>query len=870
MELLEREAPLAQLNQAMARVRRGAHGECVLVHGEAGIGKTSLVQLFVQSLDPATTSTLIAGCEALYTPRPLGPLVDLADRFPPSVSVALHSGRTWNGLFPALLAALRDAPAPTLLAIEDMHWADAATLDFVRYIGRRLNDAATLLLLSYRSDELADDHPLRRVLGELPAATTTRIALASLSAGAVATLAARSARSAERVFEATGGNPFYVTEVLAAEGAGIPPSVNDAVLARLVRLSPAAREVAERVSLHPNRVDAALLNAIAPAAPEAIDECLQQGLLLAHGGAALGFRHELAREATYLAIAPFRRASLHAAVFGALREAGDSDEGLARQVHHAEGAGLVDEVVRLAPRAARHATASGAHREAAHLYALALRHGTAIAPAERAALLEARAIECMLTGLHGEAIRARREALALRRELGDRRGEGIGLRWLARLHGWGESIGAAFDYAHQAVVVLEALPPDAELAIAYSTLSSLCLVGERMGEVEAWGQKAIALAERIGDAAALSQALNNVGTARLRLADDPAAWQMLERSLELALENRLEPEAALGFNNLHLMSLVHRRYARAIEHAGRGIAYCEAKGIDVFATRIRTRRAFAQLQSGQWDLADADLAAARARDALSAMEQATRDFVQGLLDLRRGASGAPERLALTVATMQRLDVRIWFTSTAAACAEAAWLCSDAAAVRAAATPALELALALGDPWRAGELAAWLVRGGAAPGEDQTALAGPYALEVAGSARAAAEAWARLGCPYEQALALVGGGETDLREALQGFEQLGAAPAAEVARRRLRALGARGVQRGPRPRTQQDPLGLTTREREVFALLLQGLSNTAIAARMHRSERTVEHHVAAVFAKLGVNSRAELMAAFGSSRQDKTK
>jgi DNA-binding CsgD family transcriptional regulator len=859
LELLERDAPLAQLNRIRARVRQSGRGECVLIHGEAGIGKTSLVQEFMRGLDPATTNLWIAGCEALTTPRPLGPLVDLAERFPPSVAAALHSGSTWTGLFPAMLRHLRDAPQPTLLAIDDMHWADAATLDFVRYTGRRLQDAAVVLVLTWRSDELAAEHPWRRVLGELPAATTTRIELSRLSADAVATLAARSAHAAREVFEATAGNPFYVTEVLASSGSGVPPSVTDAVLARLARLSPAARDVAERVSLFPNQVDAALLKAIVSMPPEAVDECVHLGLLVPRGGAALGFRHELAREAVYHAIPPYRRASLHGAAFAALRDAGTGDESLARLVHHAERGGLADDVARVAPRAARYDAARGAHREAARLYALALRHGGALAPADRAELLEASALECTLTALHGDAIRARLDALQLRRQLGDRRGEGIDLRWLARLHGWTDSLGAAFDCAYRSIEVLEALPPDGELAIAYSTLSHLSLVGDRMADVEAWGRKAIELAERLGDAAALSQALNSVGTARLRFADEPPCWQMLARALELALEHGLDAEAALACNNLHVMALVHRRYARALEAADRGIAFCEARGIDVFTVRLRIRRAYAHGQSGHWDLADADLAEVREHHAPPPMEQATLDFVQSLLDLRRGRGDAPQRLAHTVDTIRRLGVRMWFTSPAAACAEAAWLRSDHDAVRRAAAPALEHALSIGDAWRAGELAAWLARSDVAGAQPRHALAGPYALEAAGRAREAADAWARLGCPYEQALALSCGDEGCLREALQRFEQLGAAPAAANLRRRLRARGARGVQRGPLRRTRVDPLGLTARERQVVDLLLHGLSNAAIAARMHRSERTVEHHVAAVFAKVGVRSRAALIA-----------
>ena len=241
---------------------------------------------------------------------------------------------------------------------------------------------------------------------------------------------------------------------------------------------------------------------------------------------------------------------------------------------------------------------------------------------------------------------------------------------------------------------------------------------------------------------------------------------------------------------------MHRRFGRALEHAERGIAFCEAKGLDAITARLRIRRAFAQLQTGQWERAGADLTEVRERHSPPPMERATRDFVQGLLDLRRDLSDAPPRLAQAVAAVQQVGARIWFTSTAAACTEAAWLSGDVAAARAAAAPALEQALSLGDRWRAGELAAWLVRCGGTPGGPQAALAGPYVLEAAGRARDAAQAWARLGCPYEQALALASGGEADLREALQCFDKLAAAPAAEVVRRRLRALGARGVQRGP--------------------------------------------------------------------------
>ncbi len=864
VDLLEREAPLARLNEIFGRVRQGARGACVLVHGEAGIGKTSVVQSFVGSLPPGAATTLVAGCEHLYTPRPLGPLADLADRFPPSVTASLHEGRSWGGLFPRLLGHLRDAGACTVLVIEDMHWADAATLDFVRYVGRRLHDIATLLLLTYRSDELETDHPLRHVLGELPGATTTRLAIGRLSPEAVATLAARSGRSPRGLYEATLGNPFYLTELLADEpGQGVPPSVADAVLARLALLPPAARAVAELVSVSPSQIDSTLLKVIAPGCCDEVDRCVRKGLLVVQG-AAIGFRHELAREAVLQAIDPQRRLALHEAVFTALR--GQGDASLARQVHHAEGAALGDAVASLAPRAARHAAGSGAHQEAARLYALALQYGKGMAPPERAGMLEAFGLESTMTGQYRQAIRGLEEALAIHLSLGDRRREGITRRWLARLHGWSDSIVVAFEQARAAIAALEALPRDAELAMAYATRAHLHLVGEQLDEVRQWGSKAIALAEGLAkglaETAALSQALNTVACARLRFGDDLPAWEMLERSLELALAQSLEPEAALAFNNLQLMSLVNRRFAQAATHAERGIAYCEARGLDVFTVRMRIRRAFGWLQTCRWDLADADLSEVREYLIASPMEQATCGFVQGLLELRRGATGAAQRLGATCAAMQELGVRIWFMSIAGAAAEAAWLAGDNQAVQAAVLPTFERVVALGDPWRIGELAAWLVRAGRPVDAKLPSLHPAHALEIAGKRREAAAAWRALGCPYEAGLALAGSDdEASLREALQRFEQLGATPAAEVLRRRLHSAGARGVARGPQPRTLGDPLGLTAREREVFECLLRGQSNAAIAGGLHRSSRTVEHHVAAVFVKVGVSTRAELLARF---------
>ena len=157
---------------------------------------------------------------------------------------------------------------------------------------------------------------------------------------------------------------------------------------------------------------------------------------------------------------------------------------------------------------------------------------------------------------------------------------------------------------------------------------------------------------------------------------------------------------------------------------------------------------------------------------------------------------------------------------------------------------------------AGSSASWRSGAGAPASLDAAPVlcAEPYALQIGGRWREAAEAWHRLGCPYERARALADGDVEAQREALASFERLGAEPAAEALRRRLREAGIAGIARGARATTRGHAYGLTTRELEVLRLLCDGLRNAEIAARLSRSVRTVDHHLAAVFAKLGVDSR----------------
>src|SRR5215472_8785132 len=294
MELLERDQSLETL-AVRWRTAASGRGQMVFVSGEAGIGKTSLVDHFLAQYC-GSARTLRGGCEALFTPRPLGPLYDIAVQSQGRLSRILKQDLPRAIVFSALLEELQESQTPSVLVFEDVHWADEATLDLIKFLGRRLQSVPVLFLLTFRDDELGPDHPLWSVFGDLPGKHVTRIRLLPLSEQAVALLAQHAQRSAEQLYSITGGNPFFVNEILASEMPGVPTSVRDAVLARVTRLSPAARSVLEVIALAPAQIERRILDVMLGPVSPALDECYSKGMISLESTTA-GFRHEIARQA---------------------------------------------------------------------------------------------------------------------------------------------------------------------------------------------------------------------------------------------------------------------------------------------------------------------------------------------------------------------------------------------------------------------------------------------------------------------------------------------------------------------------------------------------------------------------------------------
>ena len=844
--LLERESSLGLLNEFAVQAA-GGEGRLVLLGGEAGVGKSALVERLCRELPEARWSWSM--CDGLFTPRPLGPLFDLAGQFGGTLLERCRAGAEREDLFRALLGQIGASGVLDVVVVEDIHWADEATLDLLRYLSRRLRDVAVLLIATYRDDGLAAGDPLRVTLGDLASQRCTRrIGLMPLSPEAVRRLAGGSGLPEPELYRLTGGNPFYVTEVLRAGMNEVPPSARDAVLARAARLSAEAREVLDVAALTGSRVEARLLESVTGCPSLVLDELLNSGLL-AGDGAWFRFRHEIARLALAHAVAGHRGQVIHGLVLAALRSFGCGDD--ARMAFHAEAAGDGAAVLRYAPAAARRAARLASHREAAAQYERALRFADGADLVLLAGLHEGLADEVALLDRWGDAEAAGERALALWREVGDRLREGDALRRLSRIR-WnlcrgGEAVAAA----EAAVSALEALGPSVELARAYATFANQRMLYADYDVSIDLALQAQELATRFGATDVQSDALNTQAASRSAKGLD---WVgQMRRALDIALTGGHHHEAGRAYTNLCGIHVGKREFAEAGKYFDPGIAFCDEHDVTTYAICIRGEKANMLERTGRFDEAVA-LSRQMLIDVGPSPANRLCSLIRlGVIGARRGEPGVCEYLEEAVTTADEAGEPQNQVPARLARAEAHWLEGRPDAARREAEVAHDVCTTP-SAWLRGAVAVWLRRLGS-PRLMGGEVAEPYRLLLDGDPVGAAQVWTRLGCPYEAAMALADSpDEQALREALSIVIGLGAQPAARIIRQRLRMLGARSIPSGPHAATRKRPFGLTRRECEVLDLICAEHTNAEIAAKLFISAKTVDHHVSAVLAKLGVPTR----------------
>jgi DNA-binding CsgD family transcriptional regulator len=845
--ILERERELAELDAAVAAARAG-DGSVVLIMGEPGIGKSSLVEA-ISSVLPTQARLLVGYCDDLATPRVLGPLRDLIGSVGTALTEALAAGDRGR-VIDALRGELDWAGQITVLVVEDVHWADEATLDVLRYLVRRIAAMPAVLVLTYRDQEVTREHPLHQLLGVTPGAR--RLRLSGLSAGAVRHLGAGSGLDTDLVFEVTSGNPLFVNEVLRSGDLGhVPPTIVETVQARLSDLDASSRDAVERLAVIPSAVERWLVEAVVPGGLAGLAVAEERGVLSV-SPARIMFRHELMRRAVVDSMSAVRRVTCNESVLSALLRSGQPVD-VSRIVHHAVEAGDSAAVIHYGPTAAAEAVAAGSHREAVSHYRLVLEHRAAFPLAEQANLLEGYAIECYTIGLAELAVQVQQDAVSVRRGLGEALALGTGLRWLSRMYWWAGDRADAEIAAADAISVLEDAGDPHALAFALSNQSQLHALAGYPAESVSVGNRAIAMARELGDAGLLSHALNNVGLA-LWDGRHTGGRELLAESLSVALAAGEAEHACRAYVNMtwHLMEDLELDHATAL--ITEAIDFANGAEFLGFLRYMHVINGMLCVLRGSWD--EAEREAQWAAEAQLTM-RCPALVVLGQVRARRGQDGG-ELLTEAWEIARKLGEPQRIGPAGSALLEAAWLRGDVAEAVSAVEPYYEDVRQFANVAWAAQLGYWLRLAGSAVTVDE--YDHPYALQASGNWRAAATRWQEAGCDYEYAAALAESNDpADVLEALATLDAIGAEPLTRRVRQKLQQLGVTRIPRGPAQSTRDNPAGLTQRQAEVADLLAGGMSNAEIAAQLVLSVRTVDAHVAAVLGKLGVQTRQEAAA-----------
>lgn len=858
--LLEREELLAGL-KAHADAAWSGGGRVVFVGGEAGVGKSALVDQFRRH-HSAEAVVLSGACDAMSAPRPLGPVLDFAGQLGPDFETLLASGDPPRELPSALLDILRGARRPHLLLVEDLHWADDATLDLLRYLARRVDGARVLVIGTYRDEGLGIDHPLRLLLGDLAGAHTVhRLEVPQLSPAAVAALAAGTPIDPDELHRRTGGNAFFVSEVLAAGGDGLPARVGDAVLARVSRLPAEAAAALEMAAVIGQNIEPALLAELVLSS-EAVDACLSAGLLVSRRDR-LTFRHELTRDALLQAMPLTRRQRAHARVLALLEQRPLPSEGLlaaragalAVLAHHAAEADDVTALLRHGPPAGRLALRVEANREARAQVARLLPHAAELGLEEQVELLELHASACGATDRLEEAVESLRAAVRLLQADEHRRRRAAALvrsAWLLCTLCRDEEASVALA---EAGALVEQLPESTVHAFVHVIQGWKSYESGEHGLLLA--RSGESCARRHGASWIVAMAKGIAGLSLCSAGRMVAAEREIRASTEAAASLSQRAFGPLHYGGGALEAFRLPRAERALHQAS---DFSREADFD-FGWQLATAyQALVRFRQGRYEEAEAVARQVLEDSTASVMSRHRALLALGYLRIRRGDGDPGPYLDELAASITPATTRLAVVVTcSSARAEAALAAGDTETALAVTEAAYHRALEQGSAWQIAEMAYWRWRAGGDP-QLPEGVDGPFARQLRGRPASAARRWRRLGCPFEEALALSETGEeAQLRQAYELFGSLGAAPAAATVAETLRRQGVRDLPLGPRPTTRANPAGLTSRELQVLGLLAEGLRNADIARRHRVSTRTVDHQVSAVLGKLGVRSQAEAVA-----------
>lgn len=878
MLLMEREDVITQFKQGAAAVARS--GKVILLNGEAGIGKTSILEHIRIELKNEYTF-LWSGCDPLLTPQPYAPFKDIAEQLSPTLLPLFESGSSPSKINNALYKALELRTSPCIFIIEDIHWADNATLDLLKFIVRRISFIPCLLCVSYRSDELANNPSLSSMLSLIPSAHVIRAALSPLSLSAVEQLTKNTKHDPQKLHEVSAGNPFFVSELLNSDdisNENIPVSVRDSVNARVANLAEHERAFLSTLSLIPYAFRLELIEYLfGDGANNIVMKCESRKLLQCNVKGDYRFRHELTRLAIQSTLSMHVKKTEHARILDALINLGLSNN-LAWAVHHAQGARDAQLVLKYASQAAKYSADLGAHKEAASYYDKALTF-VEHADAELAAILhEQWAYEVGLTmRMDQSVVDARRHAISIWRALNRQDKVAENLRWLSRLHWYRGEAERAEHFANEAIKHFESIAASSELAMAYSMRSQLDMLNDRNNDAIMWGNKALELEKTFPNPAVRAHALNNIGSALL-LHGNESGKHYLEQSLEVAQANGLHEDVARVYTNYSDYCVRFKKLEQAETLITKGIQYDVAHDLDSWTYYLVGIQA--QLRQEQGRLVDAQTIAAGVQDLdnQTMLMKLPALIVLSKVNSRLGCEDASVQLTKALEHAISIDEYQYTVQAHLNFIEHFWLTEKSlkpALSRAEPHFTYLQALPSGalNTWQIGELQVWYCRFGIAiPYCEEDDIAQPWRLELNGQLDKAYQKWLALNMPFNAAMCLlqsqgrpegpsqINNQAQNLQKAYSEFEALHAQGAIK---RLLNIAKQNGVnihinkpRRGPYAKTKQHPLGLTAKEQQVLSLLVKGSSNADIAAHLSRSTRTIENHVASILQKLNATNRMD--------------
>jgi DNA-binding CsgD family transcriptional regulator len=851
MELIEREGFLKSLRTKFEDIAEG-EGHCILLSGEAGIGKTSLVRAFCKEIK--NNCIIYHGtCDALFTPRPLAPLYDIICQI--SNDLWENSGEIADraGLFIRVFHELDSQRRATLIVFEDIHWADEATLDFIKFLARRITRIPCLFILTYRDNEIHSHHPLRNVLGQLPSDSFTSLHLTPLSRQAVEKMVGEKGYSREDVYAISGGNPFYVNEILASYSPGVPDNIKDSILSVFNQQNEKTKHVWRILSVLPTGFEIKYLEKMVPSYMAAVENSLDSKILILKEGL-IFFKHELYRRTIEASLSPLLRVALNKKILDLFKDSFEKNQELERIIHHAKNANEYELVSHYAPRAATHAASVGAHIEASRLYLSAIEYYQGNNEDTLIQFYEAYSYECYLINRHKEAIIYIEKSLALCKKKNELEKIGNCFRFLSRLWWFDGNRKQAENFGEQAIEVLDKQPSSKAKAMACSNMSQLKSAMDQSGECIFWAEKAIAIAQEVGDTETLAHALNNMGSMlMLNQSSMQTGIELLQQSLEIALKNSYHEHVARVYTTLGSNGVTIKDYALAKKALEEGIQYCEERDLDSQKLYMLSFKSRLNLETGKWKEAYC------IADDLIKIENLPHFIKIGALTvlatikIRRGDQDAlPLLLEARAKSFETMELQR-IIPTFLALLEYEWITGKSYIETEALSRAINMMVQLGKFSKKSRFYFWLRK----TRKDYLLIKEKYEdYDGCCITMALKEAalWEKWGCPYEQALALFEGSVTDKKRAITIIHTLGADAIYKKMKMEMRIFGIKSIPRGIRKTTRSNSAHLTERELDVLQLLKEGLHNKEIADRLYISAKTVDHHISAILFKLDVNSR----------------